>query len=723
MKGLEEIYKHNESQLSFEELYRNAYMMVIARDGDKLYQNIKTFISKHLASVVEDRLIHTFPPSSTQLTMGDCEGFLRAILDLWDDHSVALSMIRDVMMYLDRTYLLPRNLALTHEVGLSIFRDVVINSAHYPVEKHMVDAVLSLIQYEREQELIDRTLIKSIVTMLQSLSSGSTTARQETLYDSCLEQRLMETTALYYSKKTLEMFKECDAYNYLIYCEMRLEEERQRIVQLFLEKTLPSMTELVQKQLLTIHLSIIIDMPESGLVDMISNTQYKHLELLYKMFGLVTDGHSVIRSRLGSYIKVLGKNVNQSIQNGKNDCGAWMDGILSLKQQFDYILLSCFQSDPLFEAEMNVAFQDIVSSNTKTAESISLYADLSLRALSKGKLEEDFDVISERIITVFRFLNEKDVFERYYKQHLAKRLLNIKTINDDAEKNVLSKLKVEAGYHFTSKLEGMFTDHRLSLELTSDFKKVSQEEGMSCPDLGISVLTSTFWPFTASEIQCALPPELKQLTLKFEQFYLSRHSGRVLTWIKSLGSGDVKVRFDSGTKELNMSTFCMIVLLNCFRENRNESLSFEQIKVMTCISDNELKRALLSLSLGKHRILIKSSKGKDITASDEFQFNKSFTSQLSKIKILTISGSATQSVQDEERDATMRKVTEDRKCQIEAAVVRVMKARKTLNHNNLVSEVIQQLSSRFSPSPLMVKQRIENLIDRDYLDRDNEQRL
>lgn len=43
---------------------------------------------------------------------------------------------------------------------------------------------------------------------------------------------------------------------------------------------------------------------------------------------------------------------------------------------------------------------------------------------------------------LFRFLQDKDVFERYYKQHLAKRLLFNRSVSDDAERSMLSKLKV-----------------------------------------------------------------------------------------------------------------------------------------------------------------------------------------------------------------------------------------------------------------------------------------
>eukprot|EP00268_Persea_americana_P021633 TRINITY_DN21562_c0_g1_i2.p5 TRINITY_DN21562_c0_g1~~TRINITY_DN21562_c0_g1_i2.p5 ORF type:complete len:100 (-),score=18.89 TRINITY_DN21562_c0_g1_i2:670-969(-) len=70
---------------------------------------------------------------------------------------------------------------------------------------------------------------------------------------------------------------------------------------------------------------------------------------------------------------------------------------------------------------------------------------------------------------LFRFLQEKDVFEKYYKQHLAKRLLSDKTVSDDAERSLKLKLKTECGSQFTSKLEGMFTDMKTSQDTMQGF--------------------------------------------------------------------------------------------------------------------------------------------------------------------------------------------------------------------------------------------------------------
>ena len=67
-------------------------------------------------------------------------------------------------------------------------------------------------------------------------------------------------------------------------------------------------------------------------------------------------------------------------------------------------------------------------------------------------------------------------------------------------------------------------------------------------------------------------------------------------------------------------------------------------------------------------------------------------------------------------------VEEDRRHLVEAAIVRVMKARKRFSHNDLVAELTKQLSHRFVPTPQVIKQRVESLIERDYLQRDPEDR-
>ena len=188
------------------------------------------------------------------------------------------------------------------------------------------------------------------------------------------------------------------------------------------------------------------------------------------------------------------------------------------------------------------------------------------------------ETILDKTITVFRFLTDKDVFERYYKGHLAKRLLHGRSVSDDAERGMLAKLKVECGFQFTQKLEGMFHDMKISVETMKAYKthlakttvytccrihKLTDLTFGQAPEIELSVIvmTSTFWPVSQTVAPCLFTPEMMKTCKSFEQFYLSRHSGRRLTWLPSHGNADVRVAFDASKIELNVSTYALIILL------------------------------------------------------------------------------------------------------------------------------------------------------------------
>ncbi|CAM6002117.1 unnamed protein product, partial [Sphagnum balticum] len=72
----------------------------------------------------------------------------------------------------------------------------------------------------------------------------------------------------------------------------------------------------------------------------------------------------------------------------------------------------------------------------------------------------------------------------------------------------------------------------------------------------------------------------------------------------------------------------------------------------------------------------------------------------------------------EEVERTHEEVFRERQYQVDAAIVRIMKARKTLSHASLLVELMTQI--KFPAKTSDMKKRIESLIEREYLTRDKD---
>jgi cullin 3 len=183
-----------------------------------------------------------------------------------------------------------------------------------------------------------------------------------------------------------------------------------------------------------------------------------------------------------------------------------------------------------------------------------------------------------------------------------------------------------------------------------------------------------------------------------------------------MGNAELRVYFSASKKTHEISVTTTQMALLCLF-NTGDRLTFTEILSalsVTMTDSSMIERDLLAMSCAKYRILTKEPKSKRISATDVFSFAEDFSCKLYKFKIGTVA------VQEDnvQRERTHVKADEDRSLKIDAAVVRIMKSRKLLDHANLVAEVTKQLAARFTASPQMIKKQIEKLIEREYLERD-----
>ncbi|KFQ64788.1 Cullin-4B [Pelecanus crispus] len=683
-EAVEAIQNSTSIKYNLEELYQAVENLCSYKISANLYKQLRQICEDHIKAQ-----IHQFReyPFLTVL-------FLKKIDKCWQDHCRQMIMIRSIFLFLDRTYVLQNSmLPSIWDMGLELFRTHIISDQK--VQNKTIDGILLLIERERNGEAIDRSLLRSLLSMLSDLQ----------IYQDSFEHRFLEETNRLYAAEGQRLMQEREVPEYLHHVNKRLEEEADRIITYLDQSTQKPLIATVEKQLLGEHLTAIL---QKGLNHLLDENRIQDLSLLYQLFSRVRGGVQVLLQHWIEYIKAFGSTIVINPEKDKT----MVQELLDFKDKVDHIIDVCFLKNEKFVNAMKEAFETFINKRpNKPAELIAKYVDSKLRAGNKEATDEELEKMLDKIMIIFRFIYGKDVFEAFYKKDLAKRLLVGKSASVDAEKSMLSKLKHECGAAFTSKLEGMFKDMELSKDIMIQFKQYMQNQNVPGNiELTVNILTMGYWP-TYVPMEVHLPPEMVKLQEIFKTFYLGKHSGRKLQWQSTLGHCVLKAEFKEGKKELQVSLFQTLVLLMF---NEGEEFSLEEIKQATGIEDGELRRTLQSLACGKARVLTKSPKGKDVEDGDKFTCNDDFRHKLFRIKINQIQMKETV----EEQASTTERVFQDRQYQIDAAIVRIMKMRKTLSHNLLVSEVYNQL--KFPVKPADLKKRIESLIDRDYMERDKE---
>ncbi|XP_040567702.1 cullin-4A [Lepeophtheirus salmonis] len=672
---------------TLEELYQAVETLCAHDAAQRVYADLKALVEAHVETVRE-----FLTPGGESL---DKLIFMKKMNASWTSHCRQMIMTRSIFLFLDRTYVLQNPSVLSiWEMGLDTFRRYVLT--HPAVQTRTVDGILMLIEQERHGDMVDRSLLKSLLRMLSDLQ----------IYKEAFEKKFLVATEKLYSAEGRKLVNERDVPEYLSHVEKRLKEENERFIHYLDISTKWQLIHTVEKQLISEHMTTILT---KGLDTLLEENRKVELRLMYSLLGRVKGGCIELKAKMCEFVKKRGKVLVVNPEKDKT----MVQELLDFKDKLDTIMSECFTGNDQFVVGMKEAFETFINiRQNKPAELIAKFVDSKLKAGNKEASEEELEKLLDKIMVIFRFIHGKDVFEAFYKKDLAKRLLVGKSASVDSEKSMLSKLKAECGAGFTSKLEGMFKDMELSRDINIAYRQ--HLEGLKSAnnkiDMTVNVLSMAYWP-TYQPMEVTMPSEMAKYQELFKKFYHAKYSGRKLQWQPNLGHAVLKANFKSGHKELRVSLFQTLVLLLF---NYADELPFAEIKVSSNIEDGELRRTLQSLACGKIRVLKKLPKGKDVMDADKFYFNKEFTHQLCHIKINQVQMKET----NDEQKATEERVFQDRQYQIDAAVVRIMKMRKTIFHNLLITELYNQL--KFPVKPPDLKKRIESLIDRDYMERDKD---
>lgn len=680
--------------------------------GLELYKRLKEFLKDYQIKLLE---------SGRDLMD---ETVLRFYTTQWEEYQYSAKVLNGVCAYLNRHWVRReceegrKGIYEIYQLALVTWRDNLFRHLHQQV----TNAVLKLIEKERNGETINTRLVSGVMNCYVELglNEEDPTARGQNLsvYKESFEDQFLEDTERFYTRESNDFLHQNPVTEYMKKAEKRLKEEEKR-VQIYLhETTLDRLLKQCDKVLIEKHLEIF----HSEFQNLLNADKNEDLGRMYQLVSRIPDGVGELKRLLENHITNQGLNAIEKLgEEALNDPKVYVSTILGVHRKYNNLVMTAFNNDSGFVASLDKACGKFINNNSvtrkanassKSPELLAKYCDHLLKKSSKNPEEAELEDTLNQVMVVFKYIEDKDVFQKFYSKMLAKRLVQHMSASDDAEASMISKLKQACGFEYTNKLQRMFQDVGVSKDLNEQFRTHLTSGGNDQLDIDfqIQVLSSGSWPFQQSCV-FSLPTELERCVHRFTGFYGGQHSGRKLNWLYHMSKGELITNCFKNRYTLQASTFQMAVLL---RYNEADRWTVGDLTRHTNIKMDILSQVLQILL--KSKLLVTQDETVDENNMDDNTMVSLFHGYKNK-KLRVNINIPMKTEQKQELEMTHKHIEEDRKLLIQAAIVRTMKTRKVLKHQLLMNEVLNQLSPRFKPKVPVIKKCIDILIEKEYLER------
>ncbi|KAL0222822.1 hypothetical protein P9112_002212 [Eukaryota sp. TZLM1-RC] len=703
------IFECKTSTLSFEELYRHVYNLVNSNKASSLYEHLQSEMHIYITSL------------SQSLALSADTDFLDNLVNHFNQYIKAAGLISDIFMYLDRAYISSKpNLDSIKNLCIHAFISVIFPATNSPVKDRLVSLLLSSFTKARNQRIPPSDLpssVKNAVSMLMYLGLG-----ERSVYLAVFEGALLNDTINYYSNYASQRLASLSLSDYLSDVTDCLTFEESLVSFIVDFQGGKAARETAHSVLIESHIDHIMVAEAGPQLWIKSPHDYERpLRLLFDLISVTDVGIDALSHLLSNWLSenLLRLRQQLAIQSDTFYIEFTRSLIELYSDTIDLVVNDYFKSfTPLKRTTLDVFDQElnktINNQDCSTiAHAIARHTDFLLRSGLNGKDDPEINRILAEELNIFKLLRSKDVYETCFQHSLAKRLLKNKSLSLELEKAMVAKLRLEIGQG-TQPFEDMIRDLETNFDLQSNYTSFCTSSMLEPPIISAYVLTYGRWPFTIPKLNLVLPPTIQDSFSHFVQWYLSKHQTRRL--VLNPGWSNVELGFQVAGREYSVisSLFQALVLL-CFTHERH-ILSGAQITDLTGIPRDDVVDVLYSLCKD-NRLLVRRPSDKDNknhwSEMDEFMVNSKFVSKYVRI----ILRQDTQRIKAKEHHKVSDQVEKDRNQLIDAAVVRIMKSNQVVSFHDLVEKVQSDLRVHFSPSSNLLKQRIESLIERDFLER------
>uniref|UniRef100_A0AAX7TJG1 Cullin-5 n=1 Tax=Astatotilapia calliptera TaxID=8154 RepID=A0AAX7TJG1_ASTCA len=601
------------------------------------------------------------------------------------------------------------------------------------IKNRLQDSAMKLVHAERLGEAFDSQLVIGVRESYVNLCSNPDDKLQ--IYRDNFEKAYMDSTERFYRTQAPAYLQQNGVQNYMKYADSKLREEEKRALR-YLETRRDCNS--VQALMECCVNALVTSFKETILAECPGMIKRNETESEY--------GRTVPTK--GSASSVSGCTIGSLLQDSEK----YVEQLLTLFNRFSRLVKEAFQDDPRFLTARDKAYKAVVNDATifklelpmkqkgvglktqpesKCPELLANYCDMLLRKtpLSKKLTSEEIEAKLKEVLLVLKYVQNKDVFMRYHKAHLTRRLILDISADSEIEENMVEWLR-EVGMpaDYVNKLARMFQDIKVSEDLNQSFKEMHKHNKLALPadSVNIKILNAGAWSRSSEKVFVSLPTELEDLIPEVEDFYKKNHSGRKLHWHHLMSNGIITFKNEVGQYDLEVTTFQLAVLF-AWNQRPRERISFENLKLATELPDAELRRTLWSLVAFpklKRQVLLYDpavSSPKDFAEGTLFYVNQEFSliknskvQKRGKINLIGRLQLTTERMREEENEG----IVQLRILRTQEAIIQIMKMRKRINNAQLQTELVEILKNMFLPQKKMIKEQIEWLIDHKYIKRD-----
>ncbi|XP_071505518.1 cullin-5-like [Diadema setosum] len=625
--------------------------------------------------------------------------------------------------------------------------------SHYifsKIKQKLQDSAMGLVLAERNGEAFEKQLVIGVRESYVNLCLNNDDRLQ--IYKENFEKAYLDATEAFYKAQAPNYLAENGVQNYMKYADSKLKEEEAR-AQRYLDTSKGStsislLTDCCVECLVSVFKEEIL----RECAPMIRNNETDKLNLMLKLMDRVPEGINPMLRDLEQHIIEAGlADMVAAADVITTDSEKYVERLLELFHRFSSLVKQAFNDDPRFLTSRDKAYKHVVNDTkvfrlelpTKNKSAVSKcqpesrcpellanYCDMLLRKtpLSKKLTSEEIESKLRNVLLVLKYVQNKDVFMRYHKAHLTRRLILDTSADSEKEENMVEWLR-EVGMpaDYVNKLARMFQDIKVSEDLNQAFKELHRNNyGNVADNMNIKILNAGAWSRSSERVPVSLPVELEDFIPEVEDFYRNKHSGRKLQWHHLMSNGIITLKNEVGMFDLEVTTFQMGVLF-AWNQRPHDKISLENLRLATELPDHELRRTLWSLvafaKLKRQLILMhpEAKSPKEFSDGTVFWVNQEFAvikngkpQKRGKINLIGRLQLSTERSAEEDKEG----IVQLRILRTQEAIVKIMKMRKKLSNAQLQTELVEILKNMFLPQKKMIKEQIEWLIEHKYMKRD-----